>query len=1060
MLVVHSEKDENSPLMTELCEVIHGEHIRTKSYHAVGVVGTVFKRFEKARRQSSGVVFLLTKNFYEDRMHQDFHSFLISSMRKMNSEKKYVIAIADEESLVKAENEECLYSVQIINYSSQHWQEQVVASIKECIQTSSSPSFSDPNSNERLAVGFHDSVIESESFQQASTSASVGQQGSPGSPPPCSLNGGPLPQSLEINEKPEDSNQPKDSSPNPDSGFVSGQGDASHSQAPPDKPASTSPPVRQHDDGLPHSLSSTAPPQVTENQVEDKPVTTSAPVRQHDDSFVTSSLPDSLSGLPSSLKSSTAPPQVTENQVEDSNQRKDLSSKPDSGFTSGQGDESGSEVQPDRPASTSAPVGQHDSSVTSSPPERSSGLPSSLKSSTAPPQVNENQVEAPKDPKRTFEENCQREKLCISIDPKGDGNCFFYSVLDQLKRLKMQQRLDDLKKEFGSSDEDMTHGLRQQLVEYMEGHPKVDDQHDAAHFFELEGETRHHEIWTNHCEKMKNSGEWIDNIEVAYMYQMLQKQIIVITSYSADEGKTCNVLGADESEPILLGHRMAEDGKGNREGLHFVSLKPIESDYASTSASVGQQGSSSSPPLCSLNGGPLPLKSSEFNEKPEDSNQRKDLSPKPDSGFTSGQGDESGSQTQPDRPASTSAPVGQHDSSVTSSPPERSSGLPSSLKSSTSPPQVNENQVEDSNQRKDLSSKPDSGFTSGQGDESGSQTQPDRPASTSAPVGQHDSSVTSSPPERSSGLPSSLKSSTSPPQVTENQVEDSNQHNLSPPYSEFPPSQGDVSSSSLQPVPEDNNGRWRLINESIWKGIMKLTSLIILIIWKGIKKLISLIILLVQVNLPAAPLDNRTAAEVGLEMHQNSAARMPTSEVKPPQAEETSEAIITKVSVKQRSSKIKSSTKRSVSLPEEFTRNLAAETSFDRWLNDEYLMDLAQQMGSDWEMLGVYLGFNRSEIERFRFENSSNILMAVHRMLIYWRRRQDPECQVKEVVGNLSKALSKCKRSDLAGRVLELPPKNSGGMAARRDLVFCVSFVCAFLIGLYLYWSVRGAGQN
>ena len=105
---------------------------------------------------------------------------------------------------------------------------------------------------------------------------------------------------------------------------------------------------------------------------------------------------------------------------------------------------------------------------------------------------------------------------------------------------------------------------------------------------------------------------------------------------------------------------------------------------------------------------------------------------------------------------------------------------------------------------------------------------------------------------------------------------------------------------------------------------------------------------------------------------------------------------------------------------------LIPDTSFDRVLDDKYLLNLADQLGSEWEQLGTYLEFEGSEIFRIKAENRDNMLTGIHKMLISWRQRQDPEHGVKQVLENLSQALGSCKRKDLAQKVLSLIPKKPG----------------------------------
>ncbi|XP_072034127.1 serine/threonine-protein kinase Nek7-like isoform X2 [Amphiura filiformis] len=114
---------------------------------------------------------------------------------------------------------------------------------------------------------------------------------------------------------------------------------------------------------------------------------------------------------------------------------------------------------------------------------------------------------------------------------------------------------------------------------------------------------------------------------------------------------------------------------------------------------------------------------------------------------------------------------------------------------------------------------------------------------------------------------------------------------------------------------------------------------------------------------------------------------------------------------------------KAVSPPASITRLEPDESSIDKVLTDMCLLDLAGQLGHEWEQLGTYLEFDSSEIYRLKCENQTNILTAVHKMLISWRQRQDPDHGVKQVVENLSQALGSCGRKDVARKVLKVIPK-------------------------------------
>ena len=99
------------------------------------------------------------------------------------------------------------------------------------------------------------------------------------------------------------------------------------------------------------------------------------------------------------------------------------------------------------------------------------------------------------------------------------------------------------------------------------------------------------------------------------------------------------------------------------------------------------------------------------------------------------------------------------------------------------------------------------------------------------------------------------------------------------------------------------------------------------------------------------------------------------------------------------------------------------DVPFNQVLTDKCLLDLANQLGKEWEQLATYLEFESGEMDRLKSDYSGNILTAIHRMLVKWRQRQDPDHGIKQVVESLSQALSFCQRQDLASGILEVIPK-------------------------------------
>lgn len=72
------------------------------------------------------------------------------------------------------------------------------------------------------------------------------------------------------------------------------------------------------------------------------------------------------------------------------------------------------------------------------------------------------------------------------------------------------------------------------------------------------------------------------------------------------------------------------------------------------------------------------------------------------------------------------------------------------------------------------------------------------------------------------------------------------------------------------------------------------------------------------------------------------------------------------------------------------------------------LRDLSQKLGSEWKMLGTYLGFENAEIEQLQ-EQHKVVKECIFQMLLEWRKKNG----IKATKFKLKKALGRAERADL-----------------------------------------------
>ena len=87
-------------------------------------------------------------------------------------------------------------------------------------------------------------------------------------------------------------------------------------------------------------------------------------------------------------------------------------------------------------------------------------------------------------------------------------------------------------------------------------------------------------------------------------------------------------------------------------------------------------------------------------------------------------------------------------------------------------------------------------------------------------------------------------------------------------------------------------------------------------------------------------------------------------------------------------------------------------------LDEQELRHLTEDLGAEWESLATYLGFKRSNIERFRIDGEDRgIAQAMFDMLVTWQQGQPQVINFRKALGE---ALEKSGRRDLAERICHL----------------------------------------
>ncbi len=87
-------------------------------------------------------------------------------------------------------------------------------------------------------------------------------------------------------------------------------------------------------------------------------------------------------------------------------------------------------------------------------------------------------------------------------------------------------------------------------------------------------------------------------------------------------------------------------------------------------------------------------------------------------------------------------------------------------------------------------------------------------------------------------------------------------------------------------------------------------------------------------------------------------------------------------------------------------------------LSDIVLRRLSSNLGSEWEKLASFLGFNKPKVEQFMMEATiRGVENAIFTMLVAWR--EDQPVQTTDYRKELKTALEKCGRCDLADLIHE-----------------------------------------
>nr|XP_058942270.1 uncharacterized protein LOC131770568 [Pocillopora verrucosa] len=144
-------------------------------------------------------------------------------------------------------------------------------------------------------------------------------------------------------------------------------------------------------------------------------------------------------------------------------------------------------------------------------------------------------------------------------DNQGLGNCMFYALSEQLEIVKGIK---------------IPHGeLRQNLVQYLRGNPKLPDGTDLFDF------VHGHQTWTEYLVHMEQDGAWGDHVILCAAANYFETCIRVVSSLSHSNDVIitphCPV---DESKPLVLGHIHE---------MHYVSLQPVQGNWGLLSDWLG-----------------------------------------------------------------------------------------------------------------------------------------------------------------------------------------------------------------------------------------------------------------------------------------------------------------------------------------------------------------------------------------------------------------------------------------------------------------------------------------
>ncbi|XP_072036646.1 uncharacterized protein [Amphiura filiformis] len=162
--------------------------------------------------------------------------------------------------------------------------------------------------------------------------------------------------------------------------------------------------------------------------------------------------------------------------------------------------------------------------------------------------------------------NCQKHNLQFIGNIPGDGNCFFHSIADQLERVNLPHQTHEV--------------LRKEVVQYLRENPVIQGPDGEINFLATQPDQ------DEYLESMAKDGEWADHIIIVAMANMLQHDILVITSSPQGTDTSQNelvwIVGTPnfEGKPIML---------GNEWDTHYRSLAPITSESTRSSVEMTEE---------------------------------------------------------------------------------------------------------------------------------------------------------------------------------------------------------------------------------------------------------------------------------------------------------------------------------------------------------------------------------------------------------------------------------------------------------------------------------------